>query len=211
VIYSDTFVWLHFPKCAGTKIERLFEKYYSDGNGIVQDLIGIKNNPSVSWHDSVHQRESRDPKFLLEDRVVICSLRKLPSWLESRYSFEYERCPQLDHRPERLLEGKFLEQDGIENHADLYAMSYLPRSILESGKVRFIRLEYFESDFKSVFGDYVDVSIIPNSEFNKKVNFSKNCLPPDFRKRLYGNQQVLYEKCPYWKMVEDIAYVQMPQ
>jgi len=206
MIYSDAFVWLHFPKCAGTKIERLFEKYFSGDNGIVQDLIGVQNDPSVAWHDSVAQRESRDPRFLLGSRTVICSFRRLPSWLESRYAMEYDRSPQLDHRLERLLEGKFLEQTGLENHADRYAMKYLPKPILESDKLRFIRTEYFEADFKSVFGDYVDVSIIPDWEFNKRENASKSYIPLDIKKRLSDNQHRLYEQCPYWKIVEDLAY-----
>jgi hypothetical protein len=220
MIYSDAFVWLHFPKCAGTKIEGLFKKYYSNHSGIVQDftgfnvfgvniyLFGTKKHPLGSWHDSIQQREARDSKFLLEDRVVICSFRRLPSWLESRYNYEYKRNPKLNHSPDRLLEGKFLEHNGFENHADRYAMKYFPQSILESGRLRFIRTEYFESDFKSVFGDYVDVTIIPDSEFNNKVNASKSCLPPEFREIFYAEQQSqsLYDLCPYWKAVEEMAY-----
>jgi hypothetical protein len=85
-------------------------------------------------------------------------------------------------------------------------MKYFPQSILESGRLRFIRTEYFESDFKSVFGDYVDVTIIPDSEFNNKINASKSCLPPDFREKFYKGRQKLYETCPYWKTVEEMAY-----
>jgi hypothetical protein len=211
MIYSDSFVWLHFPKCAGTKIERLFKKNYSNHSEIVQDLIGfnlfgLKWNSSGSWHDSVLQRESRDPKFQLGSRVVICSIRRLPSWLESRYSFEYRRSPKLNHRPDRLLQGKLLERNGFESHADMYAMQYLPQAILESGKVRFIRMEHFESDFKSVFGDFLDVSLIPDSAFMNKTNVSKSCLSLEFRKNFYDNQESLYEKCPYWKRVEEMAY-----
>lgn len=211
MIYSDDFVWLHFPKCAGTKVEGLFKKYYSCHNEIYQDLIGFNLfgltwNFSGSWHDSVLEREARDSKFLLEDRVVICSFRKLPSWLESRYNFEYKRNPKLNHSPDRLLEGKFFERNGFENHADWYAIKYLPKPILESGRLRFIRTEHFESDFKSVFGDYVDVTVIPSSEFNKKTNPSKSSLQPDFREKLYAEQQKLYEMCPYWKTIEEIAY-----
>ena len=206
MIYSDTFVWLHFPKCAGTKVERLFAQYYSDDERITQDVLEVAGPPPVPWHDSVAQREARDPKFKLGNRMVICSFRRLPAWLESRYSYENHRSPQLDHSPERLLEGKFLEQHGNENHADRYAMRYLPKILLESGKVRFIRTEYFESDFKSVFSDYIDISIIPDGEFNQKVNVSKDHLQPEFRKKLYENLPTLYEKCPYWKMVEEVAY-----
>jgi len=205
MIYSSDFVWLHFPKCAGAKIEYLFKKYYSNDRKITQDLVDPKKG-LTPWHDSIIDRESRDPKFSLGTRTIICSFRKLSSWLESRYNFEYRRSPTLDHRPERLLEGKFLERDGFENHADYYAKKYLSQFILESNTVRFIRTEYFESDFKLIFGEYLDISIIPDREFNGKVNASKSYLPLDIRKRLYQDRQVLYEKCPYWKMVEKIAY-----
>lgn len=30
MIIGKEFVWLHFPKCAGTKIEKIFETYFSD-------------------------------------------------------------------------------------------------------------------------------------------------------------------------------------
>lgn len=206
MIYSDTFVWLHFPKCAGTKIERLFEYYYKNNPEIHQDLIGVKNNPTISWHDTLHLRAARDPEFQLGNRTVICSFRRLPSWLESRYNYEYKRNPQLDHRPELLLEGRFVEQNGVENHADSYAMAYLTDELLASGKLRFLRAENFADDFKSVFGDYLDVSMIPNSELNKKVNSSTSNLPLHVKQQLYDNQQTLYEMCPYWRKIEAIAY-----
>lgn len=215
MIYSDTFVWLHFPKCAGSKVEKIFKKYYADNHEISQDLVGVdwlglKWDFSGSWHDSVQQREARDPKFLLANRVLICPIRRLASWLESRYCYEYKRNQKLGHRPDRLLQGNFLERSGFESHADMYVMKYLPRPLLESGKVRFIRTECFEADFKSVFGDFIDVSIIPGSEFIKKTNASKSCLPDEFRQKLYDNQGLLYDNCPYWKQVEDIAYGTKP-
>lgn len=203
MIYSDDFVWLHVPKCAGTKIEKMFEKYYTDNKEIHQDPIG---GSVVLWHDSVSERETRDPNFYLANRTVVCSIRRLPSWLISRYNYEVQRSPALAHRPERLLIGRFLEQRGSENHADAVIKKYLPESILSSSKVRFIRTEFFEIDFKSVFGDYVDISLIPDSEFGVKENSSRNFVSPKTRKALYDNLSSLYQACPYWKIVEDIAY-----
>lgn len=208
MIYSDSFVWLHVPKCAGTKIERLFAKYYSDKKGIYQDIVGGQMDPPVMWHDSIAVREARDPNFMLGNRTVICSFRRLPAWLMSRYSYEVQRSPDLPHRPERLLVGRFLTRQGRENHADTIIKNFLPKSILELGKLRFIRTEYFESDFKSVFGDYIDISIIPSWEYNVKENTSENFVPIEIKKKLYRNLQALYEECPYWKMVEDLAYVE---
>jgi len=58
MIYNDDFVWLHFSKCAGTKIEHLFEKYFADMDGLHLDIVNEKTNPDISWHDSIAQRET---------------------------------------------------------------------------------------------------------------------------------------------------------
>ncbi len=206
MIYSNSFVWLHFPKCAGTKIEKIFEKYFSNEKMIFQDHINPQIDPSASWHDGISDRERRDPKFTLGERTVICSFRRLPSWLESRYSFEYQRSPHLNHRPELILEGRFLERRGWENQADFYIKKYLPNSILLSDRIQFIRTEYFETDFKMVFKDFIDISKIPDAEFKERINVSKSHLPVEIKNKLLDNKQKLYEKCPRWKAAEDIAY-----
>jgi hypothetical protein len=206
MIYSDDFVWLHFPRCAGTKIERLFKKYYSSDKKVFQDTVDPRMDPQAIWHDSVFDREKRNPDFILGKRIIICSFRRLPSWLESRYSYEVQRNPQLDHRPELLLEGKFLEGGGFKNHADRYAKRYIPEAILESEKLRFVRTECFETDFRRVFGEFLDVGIIPDWEFSRKVNGSKSVVPDEIRKQLFLDHHELYEKCPHWKAVETLAY-----
>ena len=205
MIYDDRFVWLHFPKCAGTKVENLFRKYFSAQPGLFQDPVDPATDKAASWHDSLEKRELRDPAFSSQGRTVICPIRKLPSWLMSRYNFECYRSPNLPHNPELLLEGKFLESAGILNHADRYIDNYLPKSLLSSGMVRFLRTEYFEEDFVALFGDYVDVARIPRGEFSEKVNTSPNYVPEEIQHRLFANRAV-YEKCPEWRAVEALAY-----
>ena len=206
MIYSREFVWIHFPKCAGTTIEYLFEEYLSKNKNLFQDPVGIEEDPSIAWHDSIAQREARDSRFRLGKRIVIFPFRRLPSWLESRYSFEFKRSSHLPHRPELLLEGKFLESDGAEGYADDYARKYMPRQILESGSVRFLRTEFFEADFKAVFGEFVDISRIPEREFKRKVNASEPCLPESVRRQLYDEAKKVYDNCPYWRALEEAAY-----
>ena len=208
MIYSDDFVWLHFPKCAGTKLESIFRKYFSHDKNIFQDRVDPRTDPEGIWHDSIANREKRDPNFTLGNRVVICSFRRLPSWLESRYSFEVRLSPQLNHRPELLLEGKFLERAGNLNHADVYAKKYVPSAILFSGRIRFIRTEYFKTDFKRVFSEFLDVRVVPEWAFIWKENTSRRLVPSSIRKTLFQNQQEVYERCPYWQAVEKIAYGQ---
>lgn len=207
MIYSDKFVWLHFPRCAGTKVEHLFQKYYAENEDIVQDATDPSNTDArnVIWHDTIEEREARDANFSLGNRVVICSFRRLRPWLISRYNFEYLRSPYLNHNPELLLEGKILEQTGKLNHADWYARVYIPRSLLFSGRIRFIRTEHFAMDFRVAFGEFIDLSKIPEKEFERKVNVAKNFVPYEIQHKLYSNREI-YDHCPYWKLVEEIAY-----
>jgi hypothetical protein len=197
---------MHFPKCGGTAIESIFKKYFSSRDEIYQDPISPDTDKQSTWHDSIEDRENRDSSFRLENRVVVCSIRKLPSWLESRYSFEIERSPELKHDPELLLQGRFLESNGYLNHADYYAEKYLPDRLFSKAKVFFIRLEYFEKDFIEVFGRFVDVSIIPVNELSFKVNSTKSRLPEGFLSKINRRQTSVYDHCPYWKKIETIAY-----
>ncbi len=206
MIYSDKFVWLHFPKCAGTTVETLFRDYLSDQEEIIQDLIDIRQDPEGTWHDSIARREIRDPTFSLGDRIVICSFRRLIPWLESRYSYEVGRSPHLPHRAESLLDGRFLEYNGFENHADYYARWYLPETILESGRLRLLRTEHFENDFKSVFSRFVDLSQIPQSAYQARSNASTSALPEAARAALQASRERVYQRCPYWARIESLAY-----
>jgi len=206
MIYNNDFIWLHFPKCAGTKIEKLFTRYLAKQKGIHMDTIDIRVNPDVSWHDSIEDRINRDPTFLVGSRAIICPFRKLPKWLESRFNFEVMRNPALSHNPAFLLEGKFLESNGYKNHADYYVRKYLPETILGSEKIRFLRTEFFEADFKEIFSDYLDISSIPDHEYKKTENASKSFLPAKIKQQLSDNITELYNQCPYWKHVEEIAY-----
>jgi len=204
MIYSEEFVWLHFPKCAGTKVENLFRKYFSSNLELTQDVPNIKIDPSITWHDSIAKRESRDSSFRLGIRDVIVPVRKLPAWLESRYSYEITRNPTLQHDPKLILEGKFLEANGYKNNADFYMKYYLPSSLLESNNVRFLRTEFFESDFKLIFSDYIDISVIPDNEYKIKENTSDRVLLEEIRTKLYDG--TVYKYCPYWSSIEKIAY-----
>ena len=206
MIYNDEFVWLHFPKCAGTKVEQLFSTYFSEEVGLFQDPVGLKNDPTVAWHDSISRRKKRDPKFDLGERTVICSFRKLPSWLVSRYNYGRKVDPNLPVHHELLLEGKFLRGNGQEAHADSLVKNFLPEAILKSGKVRFVRTEFFESDFKTIFGDYLDISKIPDWEYKENVNTSKSFLPDKIKEQVHDSKRKIYEKCPKWQLIEKIAY-----
>ena len=206
MIYNDKFVWLHLPKCAGSKTEQLFEEYFKEEDGVFQDIVDPETDPLISWHDTIAEREARDKGFKLSDRTVICQFRRLPAWLESKFNFEIFRDPKLVFKPELLLEGKFPESNGHINHVDKYIYKWLPKKILDSPNLKFIRTEHFESDFKSVFSDFIDISRIPDWEYGQRVNKSTSILPFDIKQELYNNKQELYKSCPRWGLVEKMVY-----
>ncbi len=206
MIYNDQFIWLHFPKCAGTKIEYLFNKYFADQSDLHLDESDYSKNPTISWHDSIANRQQRDSNFNPGDRTIICSFRRLPGWLESRYKFEYHRSPGLDHDPNLLLKGLFLESDGNVSQADYYAFKYFPKELLKSGKLKFLRTEYFEEDFKAIFSEFLDISKIPQWEYQQKINDSEGNLPDEVKEIIMNQQNKIYKHCPYWRKVEKLAY-----
>lgn len=208
MIYNNDFVWLHFPKCAGTKTEQIFQRHFSGRRDIHQDINDPAIDPKAAWHHSLAEREWRDKTFVTGNRLVICAIRRLPAWLESRYNFEVSRSPQLHHQPERLLTGHFLHANGSEGHADSVARRYLPDSLLASPRLVFVRTEHFEADFRRVFAPFVDVDCIPAEEFAQRENAAPNVLPAEFRERLRSPQALaaLYAACPLWARVEALAY-----
>jgi hypothetical protein len=203
MIYSDEFIWIHFPKNAGTKIEHLFEIHYGDENIFQDELL---DGAEPIWHDTIDDRSRRDSKFSVKNKDIIVCTRKLPSWLVSRFNFECTRTPELIHRPELLLDGKFLESNGFLNHADSYIEQYLPKATPKN-KVRYIKVENFAEDFKNIFGDYVDVSKIPSVELEARSNESRNIVSDEIKFEL-NNSTSLYEKCPLWKEMENLVYGQ---
>lgn len=204
MIYNDKFVWLHFPKCAGTKVENIFETYFKNTPGIHIDPVGLEKDSTVGWHDSIQDRENKDLNFKLGNRDIILPIRQLAPWLVSRYCFEVKRNPNLQHDKMKLLEAKFLEFDGNENRADFYMKKYLPENILKSNRVRFLRTEFFESDFKSIFSDYLDLSVIPEDAYSTALNVSEKCLNPEFIDNMNNNN--FKKAAPYWLKIEKIAY-----
>jgi hypothetical protein len=168
--------------------------------------FSVDRDPSVFLHESVADQEGRSFLFQLGERTIICSFRRLPSWLKSRYSFEYQRSPHLPHIPERLLEDRCLETDGTLSHAEYYVHKYLPDDILTSNPVRFLRTEYFETDFKTIFGEFLNIFHISDSKFSRKVNVSQKYLPRIIKKKLYKSPEQIYSHCPSWQKIKALTY-----
>lgn len=202
MIVGEKFIWLHFPKNAGTKIENIFRKYIQH-TSIVQDNLDLRDG---HWHDSIIERNHKNLKFSSASKKIIVCVRKLQPWLISRYNFEVMRSPQLGHDYTRLLRGLFLEESGFENHADYYIDKYMPDLQLNIDNYEFIRIENFELDFMSVFSKYIDVESIPRSEFKNKENSSKMFIPEEFIHHMSSNIQDVYNSCPLWSKMEKLVY-----
>lgn len=209
MIYSDQFIWLHFPKMAGSAVERIFQSHFRHDRSIVCDLVSpllvrLRLAEPV-WHDSVAERASRRPGFSSEGKAVICGLRRLPDWLYSRHMFEVQRSPRLPHQIDRLIEGRFLEHTGAIGFADDYMTKYLPPDLFNSGVVRIVRVDQFRDDFRAAFGDFIDVDRIPERDFSRVRNKTRSS-DPLAREMIGSHIRQIYESCPYWAEVEAVFY-----
>jgi len=209
LIYSDKFVWLHFPKMAGSAVERIFRSRFRWDRSIVRDrvsplMVRLRLVEPI-WHDSVAERASRQAGFSAAGKTVICGMRRLPDWLYSRHMFEVQRSPNLPHRIDRLIEGRFLEHTGAIGFADDYMRKYLPPEIFASGDVRIIRVEHFRDDFLDAFGNIVDVDRIPARDFFRVRNKTR-VSDPQAREIIDSHSCRIYESCPYWAEVEARIY-----
>lgn len=209
VISSSTFVWLHFPKTAGTAVEHIFETFFRRDRDIQRDhiarLAARFGFAKPIWHDSLADRRARQPGFSWANKTVICGLRRLPEWLYSRHAFEMQRSPQLRHLPENLLDGRFFEQDGVLGYADDYMQKYLPREILDSESVRVIRVEHFHQDFIAAFRDLIPIERVPEREFTVVRNRTRT-RDAVARALIDSNIDRIYGSCPYWAEVEARFY-----
>src|SRR5688572_12334030 len=108
MVTDARFVWLHFPKCAGTETTQALQK--------IGGYVRAKETGEVR-HDTVPARAARDPSFSLGDRPIIANFRRLPYWMLSRVHYEYERS---GHAPTRkmMVGGWYRHLDGSKHFAD---------------------------------------------------------------------------------------------
>lgn len=201
MIIHPKFIYIHFPKTAGTAIDRLFKKYFSDVPDLVVDS---SDSPDCRWHDTIAQRSEREPGFHTAGRTVVSGFRRLPAWLESRFSFERSRSPHLEHPLELLPQAKFMEADGSTGHADIYGRNWLAPEILVLQKVQLIRVEHFSGDFRRIFGQWLDVERIPEEELKLNINVSPES--SDVAEVIKNNLDAIYRECPHWSAIERFAF-----
>lgn len=196
MIIGENFVWLHFPKSAGSFTENLLRKYFILDPEILFDSIDPNN---VIWHQRIAQRE----KLLhvdLSGKSIICNFRRLPHWIISRVRFETARSGQSVPK-EMYIEGRFLEVNGMESSAERLLERFTERKVSH-----WIRMEYIEMDFFKAFSNYLDVrTAVKSSDFTERINASEGILNLD---KWLNEQEIgqLYESNPAWANLEMELY-----
>jgi len=196
MIIGEDFVWLHFPKCAGTAVELALRTLLADRPGVRFDPIEPSN---VIWHHTIAEREWYDPSFSLGKRRVICCFRQLPTWVLSRVHFEAARGP--DHRTvtrKMLMKGVIYERDGKLSNADVYAEKY------SSPRVdRWVRAEHLAEDLSAAFA--LDPDAVQKALIRKNAGRIDYLKPLSFwfTKRELSN---LYDASPTWTRIEKEVY-----
>jgi hypothetical protein len=196
MIIGETFVWLHFPKCAGSFTENTLKKYFHSDPNISFDPIDPLN---VIWHQNIAQRE-KSQHIDLSGKSIICNFRRLPYWIISRIRYEAARSGQSVPR-EMYIEGEFFMVDGKKSSAEKVLEKFTEREVKH-----WIRVEYLETDFYQAFSNFLDVrTVVKSSDFNEKINAAESVSHLD--KWLNENEiGQLYESNPKWACLEKKLY-----
>jgi hypothetical protein len=201
MIIGPDFVWLHFPKCAGTFTEHLIRKYFQDDSTLQFDAIDPLN---VIWHQSIRQRE-KTAGINLQGRDIISNFRRLPSWIISRIRYEERRTGKKVPR-DLLVQGRFFDINGTEASADKTLLKFSER-----GVDKWIRVENLRNDFVDVFSEYLDLpSKMTESDFNVLMNTSGDSINVDLFFTAI-EMELLYKSNPVWAAREEMLYGELLQ
>ena len=195
MIIGDKFIWLHFPKCAGSFTDFILRKYYGNLKEIVFDEIDPSN---VIWHQNVIERE-KISGIDLSGKDIVCNFRRLPFWIISRIRYEKLRSG-ISVSKKMYVEGSFYEANYKLSHADNYIYKYTERKVNQ-----WIRQENLYTDFMKAFSNYFNLDIIDESDFDRKVNTTGK--EPEL-KEWFSKEELtqLYRSCPQWTRHEKFLY-----
>lgn len=149
MIIGPDFVWLHFPKCAGTTLDLALRDLLAGRPGITFDEV---DHQSGYWHHTIAERKRADQSFDPSGKRIISCIRRLPSWLMSLVLFEAERNPRHIPTREMIVRGQCYNGSEV-NQADFFMDLF-------SGDVnQWIRIEHLALDVATAFNlDLIDVS-----------------------------------------------------
>lgn len=200
MIIGPDFVWMHFPKCAGSSFTEAMENALSHRDDV---HIDPKDQSNVIWHHTVEKRRAYDSTFSPEGKRIICGIRRLPTWLLSKTHFEAQRPPDYHITPrELLMQGRFIENDGRVGWADGYMRGFTAWPV-----DAWIRIENFASDAIKAFSGTSIEAEIRAADFTAKSNVSRIRYLADTRFYFTPEElRALYAKCPVWTKMERAAY-----
>ena len=176
MVIGNEFVWLHLGKTGGDSTKQMFD--------CLTGILFADDKSQKEKHFNMN-RTDINPE-LLQNKKIICNIRRLPSWL---LSFKQHR---IATKNDRLT----IEQlcNAAENHIKNYTS--VPVDY-------WLRTEHLPEDFIRVVSNFIEItpqqkSIIRNTHINHRKYH--HILKPDEIK-------YAYENCPTWKKYEDIVYV----
>lgn len=196
MIIAPDWIWMHFPKCAGSATERTLRAAFAEDPEVQLD----ESHPVIS-HDNLAQRAQRDPGFSAEGRVVICNIRRLPHWLLSRVHFG-ATVPSPHIATRDLIErGAFIQDirgEPVVRTADFVAGRYAKPRV-----DHWIRSEHLEEDLGRTFGALGHSLTFPETRVNvTRIDYIREV---DF---WFTREQLerLYACNPIWSEVERKVY-----
>lgn len=196
MIIGTSFVWLHFPKCAGTTTAFTLLQNFNADSSIAFDATG-KGDPI--WHDTVAERERRS-NVSLRGKNILANIRRLPAYVVSKIHYTESLNPEINHAQEHFVTGQFMESNGFSNSADNLLKHYEANNVEQ-----WLRTEHLQEDFVSVFSRYLNLEGKDLSALSQKIN--ANDYTEDLAKR-YSRQELerLYRNCPLWAELERRVY-----
>jgi len=148
MIVGPDWIWLHFPKCAGSYAQVLLKQNFGEDNSVEFDKLDINN---IIWHESITQRQARVPGFSTEGKRIVVIFRRLPDWMLSRVHYEASRPPHHLVSREQLCQGIFLTNSGIASRAE-DEFNQFSNPIVDT----WIRMEDVHKGFEQFFGKHLE-------------------------------------------------------
>src|SRR6266568_4446760 len=96
MIVGPRFIWLHFPKCAGSTVANVLHSLAADRSDVHCDkVVATSDLSQVIWHQNVRERRKWDTTFVSDGKEIVANFRRLPDWVLSKIHFAARLVPQL--------------------------------------------------------------------------------------------------------------------
>lgn len=194
MIIGSDFIWLHFPKCAGTTVELALRDLLEGRPDIrFDDIDGVTGY----WHHTIAERQSIDPSFDPSGKQVLACLRRLPSWIMSMVTFEATRNEHLVATRDMIVHGRCFDGDYL-NRADDYL------NLFYSDVDQWIRTEYLADDLAEALD--LPVSAVAKALLRHKANVTESYIKEVSFWFTDDDLATLYASNPLWASVEGKIY-----